>query len=68
GVEQKFWSIGKTTVYGEYGQFDLDDLSSDSLAPTIWGFGVVQEIDQAAIFAPIYLRAHQPADPAGPLL
>lgn len=26
------------------------------------------EIDQAAIFAPIYLRAHQPAAPAGPLL
>lgn len=51
GVEQKFFSLGKTTVYGEYGQFNLDDLDDDpstDLAPTIWGFGVVQNIEGAS--------------------
>lgn len=43
GVERAFLPRGKTTFYGEYGQYeDGDD-------DTMYGFGVVQAIDAAAL-------------------
>lgn len=43
GIERAFTAYGKTTFYGEYGQYeDGDD-------DTMFGFGVVQAIDAAAM-------------------
>ncbi|MGH6816446.1 MAG: hypothetical protein ACREC6_12150, partial [Hyphomicrobiaceae bacterium] len=80
GIEKKFFALGKTTIYGEYGRFDAGAgitatgqiLNVTSLTPTgiscgdvdgedaacphllsskvdMWGFGVVQSIDAAAM-------------------
>ena len=46
GIERKFFEIGKTTFYGEYQEFELDGFSG---TPTIYGLGVVQSIDAAAM-------------------
>jgi len=68
GIEKKFFDLGKTTIYGEY--FDYDGAggtrrtvtAGDALNPTgvgnwaewytgvdIWGLGVAQSIDSAAM-------------------
>ncbi len=68
GIEKKFFDLGKTTIYGEY--FDYDGAggtrrtvtAGDALNPTgvgnwaewytgvdIWGLGVAQGIDSAAM-------------------
>lgn len=43
GVERAFMPQGKTTFYGEYGQYD------DSDDDTMFGFGIVQTFDAAAM-------------------
>ncbi len=57
GIEKRFLPYGSTTLYGEYGDYNgfaddkvtLDDqLVFDSEAE-IWGFGVVQKFDSAAL-------------------
>lgn len=47
GVERKLVEIGKTTVYGEYARLDLDELTTAE--PTLWGMGINQAIDAAAL-------------------
>ena len=42
GDEKKWNELGKTTLYGEYGK-------SNEFGATIWGAGVVQSIDAAAM-------------------
>lgn len=46
GIEQKFVSIGKTTLYGEYMQVRIDGMSDE---PNMYGLGVVQAVDAAAL-------------------
>ena len=46
GIEQKFNSLGKTTVFGEYQQVDVDAIDTEI---TVYGLGIVQQIDGAAM-------------------
>lgn len=55
GVERKFWTLGKTTLYGEYAKLEL---SGASFEPTIWGLGVVQAIDSAATDVYVAYRSY----------
>jgi predicted porin len=60
GIYQKFFALGRTTIYGEYiegndaqrgvggGNFNLPGTLIDSEG-SIWGLGVVQNIDAAAM-------------------
>ena len=47
GLERKWFSYGTTTVYGEYGNYD-DVLIEDTNAE-MWGIGIVQHVDSAAM-------------------
>lgn len=47
GIEQKWTSLGKTTLYGEYGRITLDAGSSTDFDYA--GLGLVQAIDAAAM-------------------
>ena len=47
GIERNFFGIGATTLYGEYGNFDL----GKSVSLDLVGGGVVQRIDAAAMDA-----------------
>lgn len=45
GIQQKWNSLGKTTLYGEYIDAEVDDTGEGE----IYGFGVVQKVDAAAM-------------------
>ena len=45
GIQQKWNSLGKTTLYGEYINAETDDTGEGE----IYGFGVVQKVDAAAM-------------------
>jgi predicted porin len=45
GIQQKWTSLGKTTLYGEYLEAETDDTGEGE----IFGFGVVQKVDAAAM-------------------
>ena len=47
GLEQKFLTkLGKTTVYAEYGEMEIDDVNA---SPSWYGAGINQAIDPAAM-------------------
>jgi hypothetical protein len=46
GVAQKWNRLGKTTGYFEYSKLELDDTGID---PTLYGVGLVQDVDAAAM-------------------
>jgi predicted porin len=55
GLRRRWHPLGHTVMYGEYGRYD-DSMSDalinwgvDSSETTVWGVGVVQEIDSAAM-------------------
>ena len=48
GWEQRFFSIGHTTIFAEYGEIDLGDVLTDQTI-TLAGVGLVQSIDAAAM-------------------
>ncbi len=45
GVQQRWNALGKTTLYGEYVNGETDDVGEGD----IYGFGVVQKVDAAAM-------------------
>jgi hypothetical protein len=47
GIERKWLPYGTTTVYGEYGNFQ--DIVADGTEANLWGLGIVQRIDSAAM-------------------
>lgn len=49
GVEQKLVHLGKTTAYGEWNRFELDPNGGGGGAVDMWGLGMVQAIDAAAM-------------------
>lgn len=60
GLEQKWFSVGKTTLYAEYGDVEAEAQWSQTFAPvsvsvdgavgyTYWGLGAVQSIEPAAM-------------------
>jgi hypothetical protein len=65
GIEQKFFAIGKTTLYGEYlvhqnaqAAFDEFGLIDGGDTVSSWGLGIVQSIDAAAMDIYIAYRNH----------
>jgi hypothetical protein len=72
GIEQKFFPLGKTTIYGEYidGSFGqnavratttlgIDGQNIRSTDVTIWGLGLNQQIDAAAMDVYVMYRNHE---------
>jgi predicted porin len=47
GLERKWFSYGTTTIYGEFGNYD-DVFFADTNAE-MWGIGIVQHVDSAAM-------------------
>lgn len=47
GIEQNLFAVGKTTVYGEYMEVRVGGMPGDD--PSMYGLGVVQAIDAAAL-------------------
>jgi predicted porin len=47
GIERKWLPYGTTTVYGEYGSYE--DITTAGAEANMWGVGVVQHIDSAAM-------------------
>jgi predicted porin len=64
GLEQKFFAIGKTTLYGEYGEQQNGTLSAWVHGATMssWGLGVVQTVDAAAMDFYLAYRQHTVED------
>jgi predicted porin len=54
GVEERWISAGKTTLFGEYATFKMDDASDDL---TYIGLGAVQAVDAAALS--LYITARR---------
>ena len=55
GIEQNFTGIGKTTLFGEYQDFDVGTTNTNfDLGMTMWGIGFNQAIDAAAM--DLYIR------------
>nr|MBX2805876.1 porin [Hyphomicrobiales bacterium] len=61
GIEKTWLSYGKTTIYGEYGQYNDAEFevvrgseTIDGVDDTMWGVGLVQSFDSAAL--DIYLQ------------
>jgi hypothetical protein len=70
GLEQKFFALGKTTLYGEYvvhqnGTF-IPGYGGDT--QNTWGLGIVQSIDAAAMDMYIAYRNHSVEIPTSLLL
>ena len=52
GIQQKWNSLGKTTIYGEYLHTEIDDVDRAGVTGAegdLYGFGVVQKVDAAAM-------------------
>jgi predicted porin len=47
GIEKKWLPYGTTTLYGEYGQFN--DITIEDTEADLWGVGIVQHVDSAAM-------------------
>jgi predicted porin len=64
GIEQKFFALGKTTLYGEYGEQENGNLGffaaglEDEHGTTMsfWGLGLVQNIEAAAMDMYLFYR------------
>lgn len=57
GIERKFFPLGKTTVFGEYQDWDIglpNSLAFLGADMTMWGIGINQNIEAAAM--DLYLR------------
>lgn len=62
GIEQNFFGLGKTTLFGEYQNWDVgftagNNVNNRSLEMTMWGIGFNQAIDAAAM--DLYIRYNQ---------
>jgi hypothetical protein len=58
GIEQKYFAIGKTTLYGEYGEQENGNVLAGFGGTTMsfWGLGLVQSIDAAAMDLYLFYR------------
>ena len=66
GIERKWFSVGKTTLFGLYQQWDVGATQAglaagfDSLEMTSWGLGINQQIDAAAMDLYLHFRSYDP--------
>jgi predicted porin len=56
GIEQKWHSFGKTTLYGEYGEQENGNTGFDGVTMSFWGLGAVQNIEAAAMDLYLFYR------------
>jgi hypothetical protein len=58
GIEQKFFALGKTTLYGEYGEQQNGLVAPGYGGETMsfWGLGMVQNIEAAAMDLYLFYR------------
>jgi hypothetical protein len=56
GISKNWTGMGNTNIYGEYGRFS--DLAAAGSENTLWGVGVVQNIDAAAMELYLAYRHH----------
>lgn len=73
GIEQKYFAIGKTTLYGEYGE---QENAQGALAAGVidggttisfWGLGLTQSVDAAAMDLYLFYRNYTAEVPIGGL-
>lgn len=48
GINRDFTGYGNTSIFGEYGRYDYDDIALTDDTVDMWGLGVVQHFDKAA--------------------
>jgi predicted porin len=77
GIEQKFFPLGKTTIFGEYQRWEIgqtgsqgtnalgDPVSFNSAEMTMWGVGINQSIEAAAMDLYINYRNYSPESTVG---
>lgn len=65
GLENQIWSIGKTTFYGEFNRFELEPDGGTSGEIDMYGVGIVQAIDAAAMDLYITYRNYDLGDLGG---
>jgi predicted porin len=58
GIEQKFFALGKTTIYAEYGEQENGNVLAGYGGTTMsfWGLGLVQNIEAAAMDLYLFYR------------
>jgi hypothetical protein len=56
GVEQKWSALGRTTVFGEFGQLKITGSTAE---PQLYGFGLVQNIEAAALDVYLSFRRYE---------
>jgi predicted porin len=79
GIEQKFFPLGKTTIFGEYQRWDIGQTNAqggitstgapivafNSAEMTMWGIGINQSIEAAAMDLYINYRNYSPEATVG---
>jgi hypothetical protein len=66
GIEQKWIPLGKTTIFGEYQRWDVGltqagvVLGIDSAEMNMWGIGLNQNIEAAAMDLYLSIRQYEP--------
>jgi hypothetical protein len=57
GIEQKYFAIGKTTLYGEYGEQENGNFDpTGGTTMSFWGLGLTQSVDAAAMDLYLFYR------------
>ena len=46
GIAKNWFGIGNTVLYGEYNSWDNENVNNEA---TMWGLGIVQNVDAAAL-------------------
>jgi hypothetical protein len=69
GIEQKFFPLGKTTIFGEYQRWEIGETNAqgpggpfDSAEMTMWGVGINQSVEAAAMDLYINYRNYSPEE------
>ncbi|MCB1529184.1 MAG: hypothetical protein KDJ45_15995, partial [Hyphomicrobiaceae bacterium] len=68
GIEQKFFALGKTTLFGEYQRWDIGLTGAglfDTSEMRAWGLGINQQIDAAAMDLYIHYRNYDAQSTTG---
>jgi predicted porin len=65
GIEQKYFALGKTTLYGEYGEQENGETGFDGTTMSFWGLGLTQSIDAAAMDLYLFYRNYSAEEQIG---
>jgi predicted porin len=56
GIEQRYFAVGRTTLYGEYGEQENGNTGFGGTTLSYWGLGLTQAIDAAAMDMYLFYR------------